>query len=807
MKLASEGVRALNGREIVVHQATARTLSGPERESTILAPETWQVHRYRLLERLGEPGTLAIHLVTPNLDLDIDGLAAADFGLVTLHADRERSFQGVVVRAEYVGTHALHLHLKLIVQPALALARQQTRSRIFQERTVVEIVEEVLAPLFERRNRGLDTARITRKLAERDYCVQFRETDLAFVTRILAEEGITYAFDHDDVEGRAETMVLLDSNSAMVPVGDEFADSDEASGPTEIRVLPTVGNAGAFVEGIDGFGWQRELEANFVEYIDSDWRSAPLAQHRSERRAPTPEPWQQAHLFAHQDLRVQELGATDDRAGELLLDTKFHAQRMHQHNVSRSKHARGHGQVLRLQPGRTLAVQEHPFHDLNAEYLVTESEAVAFEPSADPTTDRSTGGTWETGFRCIPLETTYRPTVLAKPLSAGPVTAQVVGPKADDIHTDEFGRIRVVFHWDRESRTRAGDHRSSCWLRVAQSWAGPGYGMQFIPRVGMEVIVSFINGDPDRPVCTGCVYSAQNPPPYPPPEDKTKSGIKTQSSPHGDGYNELRFDDALNKEEIFLHAQRNLRQRVRASESTSIGANRSLSVGKDWSATVGGSRTVATEVGETIHVGATPDGAPAAPPQAGVASLIAESKRTVSAVDQATYTVGKTSPSTLDLTPTQITLSASKKIVLKVGDSSIEIDAGQIVIKAKNVSLKSENSDILMWHGGILAESTKALQLKRTDAGSVSLFDEIVNITASTVSAGGKMGKLLLNEQAALLAPTVKVGSAAKAEALGGQALVIDAFEANLKAGKIGIAATSGTNIVGKPVHLNPPGG
>lgn len=215
-------------------------------------------------------------------------------------------------------------------------------------------------------------------------------------------------------------------------------------------------------------------------------------------------------------------------------------------------------------------------------------------------------------FECIPHAQTYRPARRApKPRVYSVQTATVVGPAGEEIHTDEHGRIKVLFHWDRRD---VHDETASCWVRVQQSWAGPGWGFVFLPRVGMEVVVTFIDGDPDRPLVTGCVYNGTNQPPYPLPAEKTKSTMKSQSSPGGSGFNELRFEDRAGAEEIFLHGQRDWNtvvendvtervghdrtRHVRNDEAVhigrhhvqSVGTTRTRSVGEDESVSVGGDR-------------------------------------------------------------------------------------------------------------------------------------------------------------------------------------------------------------------------
>jgi type VI secretion system secreted protein VgrG len=211
-------------------------------------------------------------------------------------------------------------------------------------------------------------------------------------------------------------------------------------------------------------------------------------------------------------------------------------------------------------------------------------------------------------FTCIPASAPHRPPPPQRRLVAGPQTATVVGPEGQEIHTDPHGRIKVQFHWDREG---ARDDRSSCWIRVMQAWAGSGFGALFLPRVGMEVVIQFLDGDPDRPLVMGCVYNGASPPAVSLPQDKTRSAITTRTSPGGDGYNELAFEDAAEREEIAIRAQRDLRgqvlhdqsYQVGHDDSTAVSHDRSLQVGNDQSVTVGVDRRVQVGQDEVAAIG------------------------------------------------------------------------------------------------------------------------------------------------------------------------------------------------------------
>src|SRR3989441_2894407 len=238
----------------------------------------------------------------------------------------------------------------------------------------------------------------------------------------------------------------------------------------------------------------------------------------------------------------------------------------------------GETNCARLTPGHTFEIGGHPRKDYNGKYLIVGAQHHGSQPQALGREGAGSASSYSSSFTCIPADVPYRPPrITPRPMAQGAQTAVVVGPSGEEIHTDEHGRIKVQFHWDREGKK---DENSSCWIRVAQPWAGPKWGSLFIPRIGWEVVVEFMDGDPDQPLVTGSVYHADNPPPYSLPGDKTKSTIMSNSSKGGGGSNELRFEDAKGSEEIYLHGQKDWNVVIENDESDTIGGNPTVPVGK-----------------------------------------------------------------------------------------------------------------------------------------------------------------------------------------------------------------------------------
>jgi len=259
--------------------------------------------------------------------------------------------------------------------------------------------------------------------------------------------------------------------------------------------------------------------------------------------------------------------------------------------------------------GHLFTLTHYPYDESNREYLLTRVIHRGTQPqSLQELAPNGRGNTYSNEFSCIPSEVPFRPARIDKPTVSGVQTAVVTGPEGKEIYTDTFGRIKVQYHWDRQGNR---DARSSCWMRVAQSVSGAGWGAVFIPRIGQEVIVSFIDGDPDRPIVTGAVYNGANKPPYPLPAEKTKSTIKTRSTPNGTGFNELRFEDLKGEEEIYIHGEKDWNVEIKNDKTQTIGHDETLDVendrrkntGNDQQESIGNNKEITVAKNHTESVG------------------------------------------------------------------------------------------------------------------------------------------------------------------------------------------------------------
>ncbi|MDC0722621.1 type VI secretion system Vgr family protein [Nannocystis bainbridge] len=506
-----------------------------------------EVIRFAGVEAVSSLFELRIELAGGELDLEalVDKPALLTIGGL----EAPRHIHGLVCGAEYNGElRQHHIYEVTLVPRAWRLTRRQD-SRIFQRKTTKTIVGEVL----EKAGIPRDWFRfdLFGSYNPRDYCVQYRETDWEFVSRLLEEDGIYYYFEHT-----AEKHVLVMSDKPAAPA---------IAGSPEVWWAPPHG----FVRGQEHITRFRMAEG--VRTGKSSLRDFNL--HKPDQPMEAHETAQQAADLEVYDFPgdYQEPGGRASDQGAGLAKIRLEAM---QHDRRRGI---GESDCPRLVPGYSFSQSGHQRGDLDGEYKLLRVEHKG-EQSQVLEQDASTEFFYNNSFVCIEARTPYRPPrVTPRPTVRGVQTATVVGPPNEEIYVDEHARVKVQFHWD---RTDGFSEDSSCWVRVSQLWAGNSWGAMFIPRIGHEVLVDFIEGDPDRPVIIGRIYHGLNLPPYPLPEQKTKSTIKSDTY-QGAGYNELRFEDQKGIEQIFMHAQRNLDIRVLNDRMESVLHNRHLTVGSN----------------------------------------------------------------------------------------------------------------------------------------------------------------------------------------------------------------------------------
>lgn len=454
-----------------------------------------------------------------------------------------RVVHGIVRRVEREGVRGpFGQRLRVWLVPRLWLLGRNKQSRIFQDMTVEDIAREVLGQHhLELRFTAV------RKLARRAYAVQYEESDLRFLRRLFAEEGLFFTFEHTGDDG----LVVCDSAELCKPIaGDPVLSFRETAGMTEhddhVRELRP----------------RDQVKPGSVLLRDFDFHRPSF---EVAARAETP-PEQDA--FDARSIGIHDHHGDFGRVG---IEPRIAQIRLDQER-RRARVTTGKSRCFRLATGAWFEVRGAAHVEGDGRFTVVRIEHEGHTPEAGGDSRE----VYENRFWCVPAELAPLPKKPRRRVRQVLETATVVGPAGQDIHTDAHGRIRVQFHWDLRGHA---DARSSCWIRVMQAWAGTGFGFQFIPRVGMEALVLFTGGDTDHPMVTGCTYNAAHPWPFPLPGYKSKSGIVTRTTRGGSGYNELSFEDRPNFERVHIHAQRDFDAVVGHNQTTSVVANRTEHVG------------------------------------------------------------------------------------------------------------------------------------------------------------------------------------------------------------------------------------
>ena len=546
------------------------------------------VHARETLSRVFE---CSVVLASSHLSADVDELFEKSVGVEIVRASLVRNVRGWVRRVEDLGSTGSYRFARILIVPQLFKLSHRVNSRIWQHVNVITVVKEVLKDAGLYQGDGGIELGAGMDLPVREYCVQYRESDLDFVMRLLQEEGIAFFFKH---EGPTETLVLAGEGHAYEPTPTLDGSAIE---------MQDGGVATASVESLQWFDWHRKTHPTGVTLREFDF-THPRSFLEFTSKAPGDVGARPVYdyparfnLGDYNEGGHAYSGHHGGRIARIRNEELRHDERA----------AHGRSNVTGLMPGLRFTLAGHVRAELDGDWLVTDliQEAIAWgdipsdtrrsehmkailrEVSADIAPDAGGGSHYEARytnrFVGIPSAIQYRPTrVTPRPLVYGPQTATVMAePGTDDeICVDFHGRILVRFHWERPE-LRPGSQRgknASCWIRVAQTWAGSAWGAMFIPRVGMEVVVTFLEGDPDKPLVTGCVYNGQNNVPYPLPEEKTKSTIKSSTTPGGDGFNELRFEDLKDREQIFIHAQRDHDIVIRRDNTLYVGNDRQKTV-------------------------------------------------------------------------------------------------------------------------------------------------------------------------------------------------------------------------------------
>jgi type VI secretion system secreted protein VgrG len=580
----------------------------------------------------------------------------------------KRHFSGICKGISEGTRDATFTRYRIHVVPEVWLLGKRTQSRIFQQVSVPEILKAVFT--------GLDVDyELDGSYLPRDYCVQYRETDLDFASRLMEEEGIFYFFRH---AANGHSLVVADTprGHPELPGGStvRFGDSEEGlRGEDRVRSWEKTQELRSGRVNLRDYCFQVPRQTLEADARSADGVAVGQVRHtlrvgRNEKLARDDYPGGYAHRFDGVNPGGGDRSADLDH---LFADNKRTAAIRMQEEAAAALTTRGESMCRNLVSGHRFTLCGH--HNADGSYVITSVEHSARAVNAYRSTEGDTGLVYENAFTCIPLGLPFRPArSTPRPLVQGTQTAVVVGPPGDEIFTDQYGRIKVHFRWDRDRDKGAG---SSCWVRVATPWAGRNWGMIHIPRIGQEVVVDFLDGDPDRPIVVGSVYNADTMPPFHLPRHKTQSGIRSQSTPGGAPAeaNEIRFEDDRGREQVYLQAQRDLDTLVKRNEAHTVIHDRRAIIGRDEAKLVRRDATVRVFRHRKEKIG-------------GNETLTVGKSIAIEAHDSVRITCGSTS---LTMTRSGEVTIKGTKIVLQAGQSQVILDPSGVTVQGLNVRAQS----------------------------------------------------------------------------------------------------------------------
>jgi len=529
--------------------------------TTDLGKDTLVLTRFEGQDRINDLFEFKVDCLSENDALDFDSLIGTHVTVNLLaRDDKPRHFDGIVTEARWVGPAEKGTRYHLTLRPWFWLATLRRSQRIFHNMTVIQIVEKVLGAYGDA---GQFDVKTDGDYPVLEYTVQYRESDFDFVSRQLERFGISYHFRH---ESQAHKMVLTSDAGTHERIG-------------AIPFRPVSGHHLEDIEHLDRWGPARRLTTGAVRLTDYNFKTPTAAMEVD-----------QTGDAAHAQGQLESY----DYPGDYLeqADGKDVVRLRTEQERGQNQRIRAEGDVLTLYAGAVMKLTGDKVPGTGSEFVALSAEHF-FESDGYTTGGASQQEEAYKGFYTfMPVTAPLAPErKTQRALVHGPQTAKVVGD--GEIDCDEFGRILVRFHWDLK-----GDHSMRC--RVSQNWAGPGWGGMVIPRIGMEVVVEFLEGDPDQPLVTGCVYNGRNAVPYSLPENKTRSTFRTDTH-EGEGYNELRFEDEKDNEEVFIHAQKDKNVKVRNNKSVRVNVNAVESVGHNRGTEIANNETLV--IGGDLEIG------------------------------------------------------------------------------------------------------------------------------------------------------------------------------------------------------------
>lgn len=596
-------------------------------------------------EEVGHLFEFSVHAVSDSVALEPEDLLGKPAAVaLELASGDKRHFHGLVCAMGTDDAQGRRFGYRLVLRPWLWLLTRRSDTRVFQGQTMEQILKKVFEPFkpdFE--------FRLVGALPVYEYCVQYRETDFNFVSRLLQQEGAYYYFEH---EAAKHTMVIVNAPSAHKPYAHQAKFVFRASVDAQLDLEP-----------ITHWTVHKEIQSGQVVLRDYDFVQ-PQLKLEAHTKAPRSNASSMLEIYDYPGSYADQSGG--DRYAKIRMEEQ----------QARFTRVNGQGPVRALVCGHRFTLADHPRADQNKAHIVLSSQIDCSVGSYESGTQAAT---FHCSFTALDAGETFRPRRLApKPSVAGLHTAVVVGPSGQEIHTDAHGRIKLQFHWDRLGKK---DEKSSCWVRVSTPWAGQNWGMISLPRIGQEVVVDFLEGDPDRPMVIGSVYNGEYKPPYVLPDNATVSTSKSRSSKEGaaSNFNELRFEDKKGGEYVWLQAEKDFHQLVKNDATLQVDGNQERLVAKNLTEKIDGD--VKIKIGKDFAEEVT-----------GSHSV----KASKDAITEAAMSISSKSGTSIDIKAgTALAAVAATNVHIK-GGANVVVEAGVML------TLKAGASTIVLGPSGVM---------------------------------------------------------------------------------------------------------
>jgi type VI secretion system secreted protein VgrG len=682
--------------------------------STPLGDDVLLFQRMTATEHMGRLFEYQLDVVSRNANINLDDLLGQNVTVnLKMDGNESRYFNGFVSRFCFVGLTENYYSYQITLKPWLWFLTRTADCRIFQKQKVPDIIKQVF------RDQGFSDfeERLSDTYREWEYCVQYRETDFNFISRLMEQEGMYYYFTHEDGK---HTMVLADSIEAH----------EAAPDYEEVPYYPPEETMRRERDHIFDWFVAQEVQPGTYALNDFDFEK-PKADLNAKLK--------QSYGHSADDYEVY------DYPGEYLekSDGDEYVRKRIEELHAQYEQVQGRGNARGLYVGGLFSLTQYPRDDQNKEYLITSATYELQSDEYGSVSSTTAEQIFTCSFTAIDSVQPYRaPRITPKPVVQGPQTAIVVGPSGQEIYTEKHGRVKVQFHWDREG---ASDENSSCWIRVSHPTAGKGWGAVQIPRIGQEVIVDFLEGDPDRPIITGRVYNANSMPPYDLPNQDMVAGMKSNSTPGGGGYNEMIMDDTKGNELIRIHAQYNMDSTIEhdqtwtinnnrtttvaVNDSETVGSNQTISVGSNQSTTVGSNQSISVGANKSENVAAAKSMAIGAAYQVSVGAAMNETvgaakaeeigaNKSVNVGASSSETVGKNKSldageNITEAAGKDISVQSGKKMIFAAGDDfGLKGDKKGVIEMADELTIKVGKATIAMKKNGDISINGKKITIK-----------------------------------------------------------------------------------------------